>query len=78
MAEKSKTPIRDYYQSLSSEPRGTMGKFILWLCLNTGKSDGAVRYCLKNESWSPIERAFIEKSIADGSWRHISTAVHFA
>jgi len=69
MNEKSKTPIRDYYESLASERRGTMGKFLLWICVNTGLSDGAARIRLKNEDWSPIERQFILQGMADDSWR---------
>lgn len=69
MEEKSKTPIWDYYQSLSAEPRGTMGKFLLWLCLQTGMRQTGAYNRLKKEAWSPIERAAIMAAIENDSWR---------
>lgn len=69
MAEKSKTPILDFYRSLEHEPRGTMGKFVTWLVVNTGMSDGVVRIHLKNEDWSPIYRNAIMEAIESGCWR---------
>jgi hypothetical protein len=71
MAEKNSTPILDFYRSLEQEPRGTMGKFVTWLVVNTGMSDAVVRVHLKNEDWSPIERKAIMEAIESGSWRNV-------
>lgn len=71
MAEKKSNPILSYYESLASEPRGTMGKFIRWIGFRTSMMDSTVRVRMQQDNWSPAEREAIEAGIKDESWRNM-------
>lgn len=72
MERKNENPIYDYYQQLSSEPRGTMGKFVLFVCYRTGVGQTTALRKLRENDWSPAERDDIMRSMRDGSWRDIA------
>jgi len=65
MMQKNVDPIHDFYFSLT---KGEKGRFLAWAMLQTDRGQTTVISRLKDGRWSPMERAGIERAIAEGSW----------